>query len=54
MPNWPELRHEVIIDIVKDDAEVGMYLKDKYWENKKAHSKPFFLTIVNNVYPGLI
>ena len=54
MPNWPELKVKTIIDIVKHDAEVGKYFKDKYWELEKPHSKPFMMNIINTVYPGLL
>ena len=54
MPNWPELKIEAIINIVKDDEEIKMYFKDDFAELKKPHSKPFMMNIVNTVYPGLL
>jgi len=54
MPNWPELKIKVIIEIVKGDAEIAKYFKDKYWELEKPHSKPFMMNIINTVYPGLL
>lgn len=54
MPNWPELKIENVIAIIKDDPDMQKYFKDKYWELKKPHSKPFILNIVNTVLPGLL
>ena len=53
-PNWPELKIKTIIDIVKDDKEVAKYFKDEYWLLEKPHSKPFMITVINSLYPGLI
>ena len=54
MPNWPELKMEKIIDLVKDDDEIKKYFKDDFADLKKPHSKPYMMNIINTVYPGLL
>ena len=54
MPNFPELKMEKIIELVKDNEQIRKYFKDEFWLLKKPHSKPFMMNIINSVYPGLL
>ena len=54
LPNWPELKMEVIMGLVKDDQDLARYLKDDYWKESKPHSKPFLCNIVNSLLPGFL
>lgn len=51
MPFYPELSVKNLIDMFKDDKEVSIYVRDKFWEGKPP-TRGFIFNIVNTVYPG--
>ena len=53
VPRIEELSVKRMVDLVKNDASIAVYMPDEFFENKIPHREWFF-NLINSIYPDYL